>query len=536
MDPRRLLLTLRLDLVSAVRRVVGGGRVRLAATVVGGVGLVAMEVWVTTRLTTRLALLPPAVAPLAESVIVRLIELVLQLATAVAVVSSTSSALVVIEGLESDSFEAATPRPSCERAVVGWWRTMAGLGWLVVLAGPPLAVLGAANVGGGRSLVALLFLLAGGAAGGMTLAVVLAGLVPRRILLPAAWTSATAGIVLAVLWLRSLHPERLATASDAASMLRLLAALGGTDAGSGGWAPSPLGIDRIALAVVAAVGASWVVWGSLGGRAGERLARGGDATRGSSRLWRTLDPILTLHPAGALLAARLRLLARDTLQSSQLLYLIGLGVVYVQNLKSLPLDDPLALQLAALFNLGMAGLLAAALALRFAYPSRLLGGSSWWWSTAPLSRCQVDLALTTSASLPILLLAAGLYLSAATATGQPGGHLWLVAWLAIWLSGAGVLAGPEPSQEGHRWIDAALGGGGIAFLALAMISVLWCTAAAFASTLAEVLRGFGLPWTAPILLRTPEIPVFILSAALLIAAGWRWTRMVTAASCARRGG
>ena len=59
----------------------------------------AMEIWVTTRLTARLTLLPPAVAPLAESAVIRLIELVLQLATAVAVVSSTSSALVAIEGL-----------------------------------------------------------------------------------------------------------------------------------------------------------------------------------------------------------------------------------------------------------------------------------------------------------------------------------------------------------------------------------------------------------------------------------------------------
>lgn len=508
---------------------------RLAATIVGGLALVAMEIWVTTRLTTRLALLPPEVAPLAEAAVIRLVELVLQLATAVAVVSSTSSALVVIEGLESESFEAATPRPSFERAVVGWWRTMAGLAWLALLAGPPLAVLGAASSGAVRSVVALLLLLAGGAAGGMTLAVVLAGLVPRRILLPAAWTSATAGIVLAVLWLRSLHPERLATAFDAASMLRLLAALGGAEAGSGGWTPGPLGVDRIALAAIAVIGASWVVWSSLGGRAGERLARGNDASRGSSRLWSTLDPILTLHPAGTLLAARLRLLARDTLQSSQLLYLIGLGVVYVQNLKSLPLNDPLALQLAALFNLGMAGLLAAALALRFAYPARLLGGSSWWWSAAPLSRRQVDLALTASASLPILCLSAGLYLSAAAATGQSGHHLWLVVWLAIWLSGAGVLAGPEPSEEGHRWIDAALGGGGIVFLALAMLSVLWCTAAAFASTLAEVLHGFGLPWTAPILLQTPKVPVAILSAAFLMAAGWRWTRPATAASGDRRG-
>ncbi len=515
MDPGRILLTLRLDLVAAGRHALGGGPIRLAATLGGGLALVAAELWVTSRITLRLAELSPLLRPMAAAAVLRLEVLILQLAAAVATASATSTALTVIHGLESDPFEGATPRPGMERGLVGWWRTLASLAWLALLAGPPIALLGTVGPGPWRSLAALLLVLGSAAAAGLALCILLAALIPRNILVPAAWTTATGAVVGAVLWLRSLHPERLAAAADPGAMLRLLATLG---AGGSGGLPSllePRGLLAGAVAATAAISASTLAWALLGRRAGEGLAAGERPHGGTSALWQGVDALLTRWPAGALLAARLRLLARDTLQSSQLLYLVGLGAVYVMNLRSLPLDDPLARELAGLVNLAMAGLLAAALALRFAYPARLLGGPPWWWATAPLRPLAVDLALAAGAAVPILALSGGLYLAAAASTGGGVHRLGLVLWLGLWLAASGVLAGHKAPEEGASWIDAALGGGGLLFLGLACLAVAWCVAASGAPIIAEVMRGLGLAWSPPTLLSTPAVPVSVCSTLLL---------------------
>jgi len=267
----------------------------------------------------------------------------------------------------------------------------------------------------------------------------------------------------------------------------------------------------------ASVALAVAVWAALGGRAGERLARGEGGVRGGSRLWGALDALLTRWPAGALLAARLRLLLRDTFQSSQLLYLVGLAAVYVENLRSLPLADPLARQIAGVLNLLMAGLLAAALALRFAYPARLLGGPAWWWRTAPVGRLARDLAFTVAAGVPVVLLSWGLFTAAGAAMGRAtGAGSWLVLWLGVWLAAAGVQAGPEPPQEPGRWIDAALGGGGLLFLGISVLAVVWCTAAAGAGVILRVVEELGVAWTPPAVVQTPAVPVAVLTALLAL--------------------
>ena len=522
MDPRRLLLSLRLDLVTAWRRAASAGAWRLAGAVGGGLLVIAAEVWLTSKLTARLASVPLLLLPLARTVLGRIELLVLELTAAVAAASSVTVALTVIEGLESEPFEAALPRPRLERAITGWWRTLAGLAWVAVLVAPPLLVLGRPLGRAGSAVVSLAAVLAGAAAVGMAVAVLLAALVPRRVLVPAAWTVATAAVVGAVLWLRSLHPERIAAATDPAAILAALTALGGRLEGGAGWRvlAGPGAGMRALTAGAVAVAAAVAVWAALGGRAGERLSRGEGGVRGGSRLWNPVDRLLTRRPEGALLAARLRLLVRDTLQSSQLLYLVGLGAVYVENLRSLPLADPLARQLAALLNLAMAGLLAAALALRFAYPARLLGGPAWWWRTAPVGRLRRDLAFTVAAALPVVLLSWGLFAAAGAAMGPAPGTGrwgWLILWLGVWLAAAGVQLGPEPPEGEVRWIDAALGGGGLLFLGASLLAVTWCTAAAGAGIILRVVEELGLAWRPPRLLGTPLVPVVVLTALLGLA-------------------
>ncbi len=205
---------------------------------------------------------------------------------------------------------------------------------------------------------------------------------------------------------------------------------------------------------------------------------------------------------------------------------MGLGVVYVENLRSLPLDDPLARELAALINLAMAGLLAAALSLRFAYPAALMEGSAaWWWSTGPVSRARGLAATGAVAALPPLLLSTALFATAslgmgATAAGTTG--RWLVPWLALWTSALGVILGPEPGTGGN-WLDAALGLGGLSFLALAMGGVAWVVIATGPATLAAVITGLSGSWHPGVFLGRPALPAAILSVFTALLA-WRRLR------------
>jgi hypothetical protein len=222
-----------------------------------------------------------------------------------------------------------------------------------------------------------------------------------------------------------------------------------------------------------------------------------------------------------MLGQRTRLLGRDVTQGAQLLYLVGLGLVYVENLRALPLDDPLARELAGLLNLAMAGLLAAALALRFAYPARRLeGGAHWWWSTAPVPAGVADLSVTLVSAAPPLLMSWGLFAASVLVVGPSHATQigwWLVPWQALWLTVLGVAVGPGlPSAPADSWIDAALGSGGMLFLAVAVGGVAWTGAVAGHQVIARVLEELGVAWRPGLLLGEPVVPTLLLS---LLAAG-----------------
>jgi len=512
---RLLLVTLRLDLAAARRRAAAAGPWRLLGTLGAAGALVAAEVWLALRLAHRAAAFDPALRPLALAALHRLEGLVVRAAGAVAAASSLSLALPAIRALEADPFRGALPDPPAVRALAAWWRVLAACGWVAALAGPPLATWRLVLGGPGelaRLAVAGPLALAAAAAAGVAAAVALAAALPPRFAVPLAWTASTAAVVGAVLWLRALHPERLAAAADPAALLEALAALGAAAAPAAAPLRDPAGA---ALALAGALAFLLALWSVAGRRAGERLAVA-PARRGAAAGWRVLDTALLLRPAGALVAARLRLLARDAIQASQLLYLLGLGAVYLENLRSLPLAEPLARELAGVVNLGMAALLAAALALRFAYPARLLDGEAWWvWATAPLGARARDLALAAAAAVAPLAVAGGLWAGATailgpTAAGRVG--WWLVPALAVELAILGVAAGPDPGEAGGTWLDAALGGGGLAFLALAVGLAGWFVAAAAV----PVVRAAIPAWRPPLPLAAPWIP---LAAGAALAAG-----------------
>ncbi len=91
-----------------------------------------------------------------------------------------------------------------------------------------------------------------------------------------------------------------------------------------------------------------------------------------------------LHPTTkSLLMKDIKLFWRDTTQWSQLLMLAALLVIYLFNIKSLPLDslpfNTTSLKNGISFlNIGLAGFVLASLGARFVYPSTSLEGNSFW--------------------------------------------------------------------------------------------------------------------------------------------------------------
>jgi len=88
----------------------------------------------------------------------------------------------------------------------------------------------------------------------------------------------------------------------------------------------------------------------------------------------------------ALLEKDTKLFFRDTGQWSQLFLLGALVIVYLFNIYKLPLDTVYLKSLISFLNIGLAGFVLAALALRFVYPAVSLEGSSFWIiQSSPLS-------------------------------------------------------------------------------------------------------------------------------------------------------
>jgi hypothetical protein len=545
---RQLLLIARADLLLAWRRTLDLGAARLLGTVAAGAALALAEVFIAHRVALRLLALPEPAALLGRALLDRMALLAGELALMVTTASAVTLALPAVEGVEADPWWGSCPLEPAARALQSQWRVFAGLGWVLVLALPPLLALGLQLRPGlaaaARQCAGLLLLVVAAAAIGTLAALVLAALIPRRVLLPLSWTVTTAAAVGAVLWLRRLHPERLVGATEPEQLLGALVAMGGAAdhpgpftwlvgaaAGSGGLLP-------IAVAAVAATAVLVALWPLLARPAAVRLSAGpGDGGR-PWRPWRLLDRALDRCPLGVMLCSRLRLLVRDLAQASQTLYLIGLGAVYVENLRSLPLSDPLARELAGLINLGMAGLLSAALALRFAYPAHLLEGEAhWWWSSGPVPRAAAEVAVTTTAALPPLLLSGGLFAASLAVTGPSHATAvgwWLVPWQALWLAALGVGLGPRTPDPRHgSWIDAALGGGGILFLALALGGVGWTTLAAGRWVIGEVLRELGVDFDPGLLLGRPWLPALALSAIPLLVWGRKGRRAQPVVSAGR---
>ena len=107
----------------------------------------------------------------------------------------------------------------------------------------------------------------------------------------------------------------------------------------------------------------------------------------------------------------LKIFFRDTTQWSQLLLLVSLVIVYLYNFKVLPLEkSPLPTfymqNLFSFLNLGLAGFVLSAIAVRFVFPAVSMEGLAFWViKTSPLSLKKFLLNKFWLSLIPLLILA-----------------------------------------------------------------------------------------------------------------------------------
>jgi ABC-2 type transport system permease protein len=140
----------------------------------------------------------------------------------------------------------------------------------------------------------------------------------------------------------------------------------------------------------------------------QRWAREGALTRALQTLLRPLGIVRR-----ELVLKELRLFFRDTTQWSQLILLGVLVVVYILNIRLLPLTgDGVTLfirNLIPFLNLALAGFVLASIAARFLFPGISLEGRTWWLLRAsPLPMREMLWAKYWIGTLPLLILAVGI--------------------------------------------------------------------------------------------------------------------------------
>ena len=303
--------------------------------------------------------------------------------------------------------------------------------WMVaLLLLPIIAAYGAAfDAGWGFALVAtaavLPFLVIPGVLG-TAATLVLVNVFPARRtrdVLSVVTALAVAGLVV---MLRAARPEQLARPEAFKDFMQFVAAL---DTPSSPWLPSEWLSETLMRYVTGdavwqplirlwGVAALFAVAGGAlharGWRRGFSQAQEGANKRSATdgrRPW--LDRSLGFLGATRreLVLKELKVFARDSTQWSQLIMLAVLMVVYVSNVRYLPLNGEgmtaVLRNVIPFLNLALAGFVLASIAARFVFPSISLEGRTWWLlRSSPLPMREVLWAKFWVGAVPLLVLAA----------------------------------------------------------------------------------------------------------------------------------
>ena len=305
--------------------------------------------------------------------------------------------------------------------------------WMVaLLAVPILAAYGLAYDGGPFfplvAVAVVVPLLAIPAAIGTAVTLLLVTVFPARRtreVLSVVAVLAAAGVVLL---LRLMRPEQLARPEGFRSLVDFVAVLRTPSSAflPSEWAQQAVMTwltwksDALPLYLLWTTAGALIVLGAmlhhaLYRRAFSRAQESAGASGTAARMWRLAERMLA--PLGVtrreLVLKEIRVFLRDTTQWSQLILLVVLVIVYVFNIKLLPLKGDgmnfFLVNVIPFLNLGVAGFVLASVAARFLFPGVSLEGRTLWLlRSSPLAMRDLLWAKFWVGTVPLLLLAVGL--------------------------------------------------------------------------------------------------------------------------------
>jgi len=249
----------------------------------------------------------------------------------------------------------------------------------------------------------------------------------------------------------------------------------------------------------------------------------GAAHRAGSWLADRLPP-----PMAAVARLELASLTRDAGQWTQLALLVGLVVLYLYNLELIPGDQRLLGPLLSLLNVGVAGLVLAAVAVRLGLPSVSRDGPSRWLpEVSPLGPWRRLVAKTAVVGAALVLLGGGLTAAAAAVLeGPPEIELQAVAAVVLMgptLAAMAVGVGARfPRYDLPDSVQVAVSAGGLLCFAAMLAYVAGSTVLTARPILVWYLRATGAdpglvlvtPWAAALL--------HVVGSAVLAAASLAW--------------
>jgi ABC-2 type transport system permease protein len=282
------------------------------------------------------------------------------------------------------------------------------------------------------SLLALAAYLILPAVSGTALTLVLVNVFPARRTRDLLALVALFGAAGLVVLLRLMRPEQLARPEGFRDLVDFVAAL---NTPSSVWLPSEWAAEAMMAALqvphlngdlfpLLLIGSTAAVFLLMGLTLHERLyangysraQEGAELREGAARRRSSLEPVLRVLPLStrSLVVKDVRTFFRDTTQWSQLILLAVLLVIYVYNIKVLPLwtgEDVgfFLVNVVSFLNLGLAGFVLAAIAARFIFPAISLEGRTLWLlRSSPLDLRRLIWSKYAVGITPLLVVAVAL--------------------------------------------------------------------------------------------------------------------------------
>jgi ABC-2 type transport system permease protein len=432
--PQASVLALVGPKVLAMRRRGGGEGRRTRALVLGGVGIVFWLLMF--GILFRMLHYFRSAEEIGEVLAVKLLSLILLSFLAILLLSNVIAALSTFFLTRDLELLMASPTDPLAIYASRLAETLTYSSWMVMLMMLPILTSYGVVYGGGAlfvlvALVALAAFFVIPAVAGSAITLMLVSVFPARRardLLALMGLLAVAGVVLLF---RLLRPEQIMRPEGFHSLVDFIATL---EAPGSAWLPSEWAAQAIMaplrsgqadwfplFLLLSTAGAVGVLGAWLHGRffadGFSRAQEGASLTAGAgARRPRLLDRLLgSFEPTTrALIAKDVRSFFRDTTQWSQLILLAVLVVVYVYNIKVLPLfSGPevgfFLVNVVSFLNLGLAGFVLAAIAARFLFPAVSLEGRTLWLlRSSPLALRRLIWTKYWVNLVPLLIVAVGL--------------------------------------------------------------------------------------------------------------------------------